>query len=196
MAGASLVAQIVKNLPVMWEMWVWYLGWEDLLEESMATHSTILAWRIPWTEEPDELQSVESQSRTWLKWLGRHSRIYVYVLGLSCSTWDLSLWPEGFSLVVMCRLSSCGVRAPGSEGSVVVVHGLSCPMTLGLPLVAQLVENPPAMQETWVWSLGWEDSPEKGTAATHSSILARRIPWTVESMGLQRVGHNWTTFTM
>ena len=46
MAGASLVAQMVKNPPVMWEMWVRYLGWEDPLEESMATHSTILAWRM------------------------------------------------------------------------------------------------------------------------------------------------------
>ena len=45
-------------------------------------------------------------------------------------------------------------------------------------LVAQLVKNPPAMQETWVQSLGWEDPMEKGKA-THSSILAQRIPWTV-----------------
>ena len=56
-------------------------------------------------------------------------------------------------------------------------------------LVAQLVKNPPAMQETWVQSLGWEDPLEK-EKATHSSILAWRIPWTVLSMGLQRVGHN------
>ena len=45
-------------------------------------------------------------------------------------------------------------------------------------LIAQLVKNPPAMQETWVLSLGWEDPLEKGTA-THSSILAWRIPWTL-----------------
>ena len=56
-------------------------------------------------------------------------------------------------------------------------------------LVAQLVKNPPAMQETWVRSLGWEDSLEKGKA-THSSILAWRIPWTVGSMGSQRVRHD------
>ena len=55
-------------------------------------------------------------------------------------------------------------------------------------LVAQLVKNPLAMWETWVRSLGWEDSLEKGKA-THSSILAWRIPWT-KSMGLQRVGHD------
>ena len=44
---ASLVAQVVKNLPTMWETWVRSLGWEDPLEEDMATHSSILAWRIP-----------------------------------------------------------------------------------------------------------------------------------------------------
>ena len=47
--GASLVAQLVKNLPAMWETWVQTLGWEDPLEKETATHSSILAWRIPWT---------------------------------------------------------------------------------------------------------------------------------------------------
>ena len=56
-------------------------------------------------------------------------------------------------------------------------------------LMPQLVNNPPAMWETWVQSLGWEDPRENGMA-THSSILAWRIPWAVESMGSQRVGHN------
>ena len=48
---ASLVAQMVKNLPAIQETWIWSLGQEDPLEEGMATHSSILAWRIPWTEE-------------------------------------------------------------------------------------------------------------------------------------------------
>ena len=59
--GASLVAQIVKNLPAMQETWVRSLGWEDLLEKEMATQSSILAWKIPWTEEPGQLQSMGSQ---------------------------------------------------------------------------------------------------------------------------------------
>ena len=50
----------------MQETWVWALGWEDQLEEEMATHSRILAWRIPWREEPGRLQSMGSQSRTRL----------------------------------------------------------------------------------------------------------------------------------
>ena len=58
---ASLVAHMVKNLPAMWETQVESLGQEDPLEEEMATHSSILAWRIPWTKEPGRLQSMESQ---------------------------------------------------------------------------------------------------------------------------------------
>ena len=53
---ASVVAQLVKNPTAMRETWVRSLGWEDPLEEGMATHSSVLAWRIPWTEEPGGLQ--------------------------------------------------------------------------------------------------------------------------------------------
>ena len=64
---ASLVAQRLKRLSAMQETWVRSLGWEDLLEKEMATHSSILAWRIPWTEKPGGLQSTGSQkSRTRL----------------------------------------------------------------------------------------------------------------------------------
>ena len=58
---ASLVAQRLKRLPSMQETWVWSLGREDPLEKEMATHSSILAWRIPWMEEPGGLQSTGSQ---------------------------------------------------------------------------------------------------------------------------------------
>ena len=58
----SLVAQMAKNLLAMQETWVQSLSWEDALEEGMATHSSILAWRIPWTEDPGGLQSMGLQS--------------------------------------------------------------------------------------------------------------------------------------
>ena len=61
MYWASLVAQTVMNPPAMQESWVQSLGWEDPLEEGMATHSSILVWRIPWTEEPGGIQSMGSQ---------------------------------------------------------------------------------------------------------------------------------------
>ena len=63
---ASLVVQSVKNLPVIQETAVQSLGWEDPLEKEMATHSSILAWRIPWTEEPGGLQSMGRKSWTQL----------------------------------------------------------------------------------------------------------------------------------
>ena len=58
---ASLVVQRVKRLPAMWETWVQSLGWEDPLEKEMTTHSSTLAWKIPWMEEPGRLQSMGSQ---------------------------------------------------------------------------------------------------------------------------------------
>ena len=64
--GASLVAQMVKNVPAVWETWVRSLGWEDPLEKGTATHSTILAWRNPRIEEPDRLTGhgvAKSQTR-------------------------------------------------------------------------------------------------------------------------------------
>ena len=62
------MAQTVKRLPTMWETWVQSLGWEDRLEKEMETHSSILAWKIPWMEEPGRVQSVHgiAKSRTRL----------------------------------------------------------------------------------------------------------------------------------
>ena len=60
-AVISLVAQRLKRLPAMWETWVLSLGWEDPLEKEMATYTSILAWRIPWTEKPGRLQSTGLQ---------------------------------------------------------------------------------------------------------------------------------------
>ena len=65
------MAQMVKNLPATWETQVQSLGWEDPLEKGMATHSSILAWRIPWAEEPSGLQSTE-------KGMATHSSILVW----------------------------------------------------------------------------------------------------------------------
>ena len=58
------MVQMVKNLPAMQETWVQYLGWEDSLEKGMAAHSSILAWRIPWTEEPGGLCGIAESDMT------------------------------------------------------------------------------------------------------------------------------------
>ena len=67
---ASIVAQLVKNLPAMWETWVWSLGWEDPLDKGKATHSSILAWRIPWT-----IVHRVAKSWTWLSDFQKQSYI-------------------------------------------------------------------------------------------------------------------------
>ena len=64
---ASLIAQLVETLPAVQETQVRFLGWEDPLEKEMATHSSILAWRIPWTEDLGGLQSMGRKSQTRLK---------------------------------------------------------------------------------------------------------------------------------
>ena len=59
------VAQLVKNLAAMWETWVQSLGWEDPLEKEMAPHSSILAWRVPWTEDPGRQTTVHGVGKRW-----------------------------------------------------------------------------------------------------------------------------------
>ena len=106
-------------------------GLEDPLEKEMAIHSSTLAWKIPWTEEPDRLQSMVLQ-RVGHDWV------------------------------------------------------------ISLHFVAQTVKRLPTMQETRVWFLGGKVPLEK-EMATHSSILAWKIPWMEESTRSQRVGHDWAT---
>ena len=87
---------------------------------------------------------------------------------------------------------ACNTGDPGSIPGLGITaeEGIGYPLQYSwASLVAQLVKNPPAMQETWLRSLGWEDPLEKGKG-THSSILAWRIPWTIQSMGSQRVRHD------
>ena len=71
--GASLVAQMIKNLPAIRETWVRSLGWEDPLEKGMATHSSILAWGISLTEEPGGLQSRARKESDTIEQLSTHT---------------------------------------------------------------------------------------------------------------------------
>ena len=166
------MAQLVNNPPAMWETWIRSLGWDDPLKKGKATHSSVLAWRIPWTIQSKGLQRVRHDWAT-----------FNFTLGFP----DSSAGKES-----TCKAGDPG-SIPGSRRS--AGEGIGHPLQYSwASLVTQLVKNPPAMQETWVWSLGWEDPLEKGKAS-HSSILAWRIPWPVQSMGSQRAGHDWATFT-
>ena len=183
----------------------------------MAIHSSTLAWRIPWREEPGRLQSMGSQ-RVGHDWATSLHFMHLYVLPSQLSWWRICLqcrrprfdpwvgkipwrrerlptsvfWPGEFHGVC----SPWGHKESDTTEQLSVTHSGTY---MGFQ-VAQLVKNLPAMQETWVRSPGREDPLEKGMA-THSSILAWEILWTQESGGLQsmgssqRVGHDWATIT-
>ena len=98
MMGASLVSHMVKNLPAMQEARVWSLCWDYPLEKGMATHSSTLAWRIPWTEEPGRLQSMGLQ-RVRYDWATNTFTFVSWCLG---SRWryllERSYWPKCLKL--------------------------------------------------------------------------------------------------
>ena len=110
------------------------------------------------------------------------------------------IWRQIYQLGGLPWLAQLVKNPPAGEPSSIPGSGRSAAEGIGYPLqyswaslVAQLVENLPAMQETRVWPLGWEDPLEKGKA-THASILAWRIRGTIQSMGSQKVRHHWVTF--
>ena len=126
---ASLVVQMVNNLPAILETWVWCLYWEDTLQEGMAIHSSILAWRIPQTEEHPRLQSTGSQ-RDGLDWATfTHSLIT-----------GLPWWLSGID-------SGCNVGDSGDVGSI-PGSGRSPGGGHGSPLQYSCLENP---VERWAW---------------------------------------------
>ena len=92
---------MVKNLPTKWETWLRSLGWEDPLEEEMATHSSILAWRIPWTEEPGGLQSMGS-NRIGPNWATNT----FFLLIVTLSIFSCVYWPSDIVLITqyLCKL--------------------------------------------------------------------------------------------
>ena len=160
----------------------------------MATHSSILAWKIPWTEKPDRLQS---------KGLQRVGHDWSDLACMCAYPYPLThLRPKsgfpGRSASKECAKSACNAGDPGSIPGLGRSHreGIGYPLQYSwASLVVQSVKNPPTMRETWVWSLGWEDPPEEAMTS-NSSILTWRIPWTEEPgrlqlMGLQRVGYDW-----
>ena len=96
---------MVKRLSTMWETGVWSLGWEDLLEKEMAIHSSTIAWKIPWTEEPGRLQSMGSQrvGHDWATSRSRWFRNCLFVQPLYCPQSSVASLP-----VYTVFLSICG----------------------------------------------------------------------------------------
>ena len=108
------VAQKVKNLPEMWETWVWTLGWEDTLEKEMATHSSVLAWRIPWTEEPGRLQFMGSDTTEWLTHTHTHTHTHISLLGFLWLRWKVYVFKIILCWYIRCHSSVLACRIPGT----------------------------------------------------------------------------------
>ena len=148
------------------------ISWIIFSENAMAPHSSTLAWKIPWTEEPGRLQSMGSLESDTTERLHFHFLLSCIGEGngnpLQCSCLENPRDGEAWWAAVY-GVAQSRTRLKWLSSSSSSVHSLGS-------LVAQLVKNGPAMQETPVRFLGWEEPLEKGTA-THSSILAWRIPW-------------------
>ena len=86
---ASLVAQLVKNPPAIRENWVWSLGWEDPLEKGMANHSSILAWRVPWTKRQTLLNDFHITNSVYSKYYFRASQVVLVVKNPPANAGDL-----------------------------------------------------------------------------------------------------------
>ena len=120
---ASVVAEMVKNLPAMQETWVWSQGWEDALEEGMETHSSILAWSIPWTEEPGGLlfMGLQRFRHDWATNTTYKNVSFLLLLFISSTTdqlknifnFFLDLWLSVFSpptiLILFHEVECCSV---------------------------------------------------------------------------------------
>ena len=175
---------MAMSRPVVWEIQVWSLGWEDPLEKEIATHCSILAWKIPWMEEPGSLPAGYSHGRLpcGLKESDMTEWLHFFLSMLH----DISFHKSKNTHMYYMLYNHSQTTYPGV---------LICYKTLFLvaSLVAQTVKNPIAIQQTWVWSLDWEDPLEEGMA-TRSSILAWRIPmdtgawWAI----VHRVSKSWT----
>ena len=120
---ASLLSQLAKNPPAMQETWVQSLGWKDPLEEGMATRCSTLAWRIPWTEEPDGLQSMGLQSWTrdtaerlhWTEVASPQTQVFRRLVRSLLFCWVVLLdflFPRGPKMAVIVLLNNSNPKLP------------------------------------------------------------------------------------
>ena len=184
-----LVAQTVKNPPAMQETWVLCLVWEDLLEKEMGIHSSILAWRIPWTEKPGGLQSMGSK-RIGHDWV-TNSELMLLNCGVGEDSWE-SLGLQG------------DPTSPSKGGSVMGVHWKDW-WSWNSNTLATWCKELTHWKRPWCWERlraggegdnrgwdGWMASPTQWTWVWVDSGWTGR-PGVLRFMGSQRVRHDWAT---
>ena len=192
---AFLLVQTLKNLPanagdLRDPSWIPALG-----RSPRGGHGNLLQYSC--LENPMDRGTLRAQSmgsqRVRHNWVTKHTAERGTKDDLAwgrAGTWTLQ---SGSEPVLLTTRPSCQQRSWHGElpGELI---SLSKGKYFWASPIVQLLKHLTAMQETLVWSLGWEDLLEK-EKDTHSSILAWRIPWTLSSMGSQKVGHDWVTFT-
>ena len=164
---------------------------------SVYTTAVFLPGEFPWTEKPGRLQCIDS-NRVGHNWsnlphthVSQNEAIWVLSLGKEK---DARILVPPIKWVLYFQYVTYANFLPKVKMLLVILISGMVVTQARASLVAHLVKNSPGMRDTWLQSLSWEDPLEMGTA-THSSILAWRIPWTVLSMEVQRAGHDWATFT-
>ena len=179
----SVVALMVKCLPTIWETWVQSLGWEDPLEKEMATHSSTLAWKIPWTEKHGSLQFMGSLgfghdwATSFLPW-----NIFFICENIGSSTVQFSL----NTILLLPR-----VRKWFTEDKIQWKFGA---LWGGKGHFPGGTSNKEPAHQWMVPSLGQEDLLEEGMTI-HSSILIWKTPRTEKPGGLQSIGHTYLNTT-
>ena len=132
---ASLVAEMVKNLPAMQETQVWSLGWEDPLEKGMVTHSSIPAWRIPWAEKPGGLQFIRQQ-RVRPDWATNTHKLFIsWIQSLSCVWLFATPWTIARQASLSITNSQSLVKVMSIESVMPSNHLILCCPLLLLPSI-------------------------------------------------------------
>ena len=174
------MAQWVKNLPAIQEtqeMGIWSLGWEDPLEEEMATHSNILPWKIPWTEEPGWLQSLGSQTVRH-NWASNIHNQLSSVQSLSRVRLFVTIWTAARQASLSITNSQSPPRSVSIELVMPSSHLILCCPLLLLPSIfpsIRVFSNELALCMRWpkYWSFSFNISP----SSEHPGLMSFRMDW-------------------
>ena len=175
----SLVAQRLKHLPAMWETWVRSLGQEDPLEKEMANHSSILAWRIPWTKDPGRLQSTGSQ-RVGHDWATSLSLSLSFSSAQSLSpVWLFATpWTAARQASLSITNSRSSLKLTSIESLMPSSHLILCRPLLLLPTIPpsiRVFSNESTLRMKWpkYWSFSFSIVPSK----EHPGLISFRMDW-------------------